>query len=74
MYIIYTSKSMKILIYEHRHKKNITLKQLERLTGYSKSALNDWENEKVSTTLLELKAIAQALGVRITDLFDDDYK
>lgn len=65
---------MKILIYEHRHKKNITLKQLERLTGYSKSALNDWENEKVSPTLLELKAIAQALGVRITDLFDDDYK
>ena len=32
------------------------------------------ENEKVSPTMAELEAIAKALDVRITDLFDSDYK
>lgn len=44
------------------------------MTGISKSTLNNIENEKVSPTIAELEAIAKALNMKITDLFDSDYK
>ncbi len=48
--------------------------QLARMTEISKTCLNDIENEKVSPTLNELERIAKALDVKITDLFDSEYK
>jgi len=68
------TKKMKILLGEIRYGKNLTLKQLEALTGISKSTLNNIENEKVSPSLKQLETIAKALGMRITDLFDSEYK
>lgn len=65
---------MKVLTWQARSNKNITLIRLAELTGISKSALNNIENEKVSPTLDELEAIAKALDTRITDLFDSEYK
>jgi transcriptional regulator with XRE-family HTH domain len=65
---------MKLLIWQIRNKKNISLEQLAQLTQLSKSALNNYENGKVSPTLEKLKLIAIALNVKITDLFEDDYK
>ncbi len=65
---------MKVLTWQARSNKNITLIKLAELTGISKSALNNIENEKVSPTLDELEAIAKALDTRITDLFDSEYK
>lgn len=65
---------MKILLGEIRYGKNLTLKQLEALTGISKSTLNNIENEKVSPSLKQLETIAKALGMRITDLFESEYK
>lgn len=65
---------MKVLTWQARSNKNITLIKLAKLTGISKSALNNIENEKVSPTLDELEAIAKALDTRITDLFDSEYK
>ncbi|RHV80482.1 XRE family transcriptional regulator [Clostridium sp. OF10-22XD] len=65
---------MKVLTWQARSNKSITLIKLAELTGISKSALNNIENEKVSPTLDELEAIAKALDVRITDLFDSEYK
>ena len=65
---------MVVLTWQARSKKDITLIKLAELTGISKSALNNIENEKVSPTLDELEAIAKALDVRITDLFDSEYK
>lgn len=65
---------MEILTWQARTKKRITLVQLAKLTGISKSTLNNIENSKTSPTLMELEVIAKALGVRITDLFDSDYK
>ncbi|MCG4496985.1 helix-turn-helix transcriptional regulator [[Clostridium] innocuum] len=44
------------------------------MTGISKSALNDQENNKNSPTLLQLEQIAKALDIRITDLFESDFK
>jgi len=65
---------MVVLTWQARSKKDITLIKLAELTGISKSALNNIENEKVSPTLDELEAIAKALDTRITDLFDSEYK
>ena len=44
------------------------------MTGISKSTLNNIDNEKVSPTLKQLEAIAKALNVKITDLFESEYK
>lgn len=65
---------MKILLGEIRYRKNLTLIQLAAMSGISKSTLNNIENEKISPTLKQLEAIAKALEVRITDLFESEYK
>lgn len=65
---------MKILTWQARNSKKVTLVKLSKITGISKSTLNNIENEKVSPTIAELEAIAKALGMKITDLFDSDYK
>lgn len=65
---------MKILTWQARNSKKETLVKLSKMTGISKSTLNNIENEKVSPTIAELEAIAKALNMKITDLFDSDYK
>ena len=52
---------MKILLWELRRHKHLTLMQLSALTGVSKTALNDIENEKHSPTLLQLERIAKGM-------------
>ena len=61
-------------IWQIRQQQKITLIQLAALTGISKSALNNYENDKRSPTLEDLEKIAIALDVHITDLFDSLYK
>ena len=65
---------MKILTWQARNNKKVTLVKLSKMTGISKSTLNNIENEKVSPTIAELEAIAKALNMKITALFDSDYK
>lgn len=65
---------MKSNIWQIRQQQKITLIQLAALTGISKSALNNYENDKRSPTLEDLEKIAIALDVHITDLFDSLYK
>ena len=65
---------MKILTWQARTQKDITLMQLEQMTGISKTTLNYIENGVTSPTLRQLEAIAIALDVKITDLFDSEYK
>ena len=65
---------MEILTWQARTEKNLTLVQLEELTGISKSTMNTIENGITSPTLRQLEAIAAALDVKITDLFDSEYK
>ena len=65
---------MEILTWQARTKKNLTLKQLETMSGVSKTTLNYIENGKTSPTLDQLEAIAKALDVPMTDLFDSEYK
>lgn len=65
---------MKILTWQARTEKHLTLAQLAAMTGISKSTLNNIENGKTSPTLDELEVIAEALNLRITDLFESDRK
>lgn len=65
---------MEILTWQARTEKHITLKQLAEMTGISKTTLNNIENGKVYPTLLQLELIAKALDVKISDLYNSNYK
>ena len=58
-------------------KKNKTISEIKSSNKKNidiKNDINNIENEKVSPTIAELEAIAKALNMKITDLFDSDYK
>ena len=65
---------MEILIWKIRTEKGISLKELEKRTGISKSALNNYENGKRQPTLQQLELIAKALHTTISNLYESDYK
>lgn len=65
---------MQIKVWECRVTKKLTLKQLEAKSGISKTSINDIENGKISPSLYQLECIAKGLNVKITDLFDSEYK
>ena len=65
---------MKILLWEIRNRYNISLNKLSRQTGISKSTLQRIETGATSPTLDKLELIAKAMKIKITDLFDSDYK
>lgn len=63
-----------ILLWEIRNKKGLTLTELSRLSGISKSTINNIENDKTSPTLFQLETIAIATNEKITNLFESEYK
>lgn len=67
-------RRMEILTWQARTRRGLTLKQLEAKTGISKTTLNTIENGLTSPTLWQLETIAKALNVKISDLFESEYK
>lgn len=67
-------KCMKLLLWGIRRKKKITLIQLAELTGISKTSLNEFENENRTPNLEQLERIAKALDIRMSDLYESEYK
>ncbi|MDE6252603.1 MAG: helix-turn-helix transcriptional regulator [Lachnospiraceae bacterium] len=65
---------MEILLGQIRISKGVTLVELERRTGISKSTLNNYENGKTVPDLFKLEKIAIALDVKITELFESEWK
>jgi len=65
---------MEILTWQARINKKVTLVKLSSLTGISKSTLNNIENGRVSPTAKQLEVIAKALNMRISDLYESEYK
>lgn len=55
-------------IRELRNIKGYSLRQLEQLSGVSKTEINDIENGKINPTIETLKLIAKALEVELTEL------
>lgn len=65
---------MKVLLDKIIYDKNMTVRQVARMTGVSKSTIDRIMNGTVSPTLDTLEELAIGLKVRITDLFDSPYK
>lgn len=65
---------MQIKTWEARTQKGYSLVRLSKECGIGKSTLNNIENGLTSPTLAQLEKIAAALNMRITDLFESDYK
>lgn len=65
---------MEVLLWDKRTEKRFTLMSLAKESGIGKSTLNNIENGKVSPTLFQLETIAVALNIKITDLFESEYK
>lgn len=64
---------MEILTWQARTDRNLSLLQLEELTGISKSTLNNIENQKVSPTIAQLEVIARSLEMKISELVKSEY-
>lgn len=65
---------MKILIWEMRTERKITLGKLAKESGISKSSIQRMESGIVSPTMDKMEKLAKAMRVKITELFDSDYK
>lgn len=65
--------NIKILVWNVRDKKHMSLRQLEALSGISKCGINEIENGKKNPTINTLCALARALQVPVTDLFEDTH-
>lgn len=60
---------IELLIKEIRKQRNITLDELAKRSGVSKTHINDIENNRKEPTLTIAISIAKALNVQLTDLF-----
>lgn len=65
---------MKILLDELMNKKNLTIRQVSILTGVPKSTVSDIVSRGRIPQLDTMEQLAKGLKVRITDLFESDYK
>lgn len=65
---------MKILLGNIMYSKNISVRQLSLTTGIPKSTIDNIMNEKYSPTMDNMEKIAKALKVRISDLYESEYK
>lgn len=59
-----------IKVWEVRVKKKLTLRQLSKLTGITKSTLSNIENNKVDPKLSQLVKIAKVLNISIENLYE----
>lgn len=65
---------MKILLWDVRKAKKITLIELAKSSGVSKSTIQRIEKERISPTMDTMEKLAKSLDVKITELFESDYK
>lgn len=72
--LLLRNKVMKILLSEIMYSKNVSVRQLSVRSGISKSTIDNIMNEVYSPTMENMELLAKALKVRITDLFESDYK
>ena len=65
---------MKIRIWDVRNEKGMSIRELAEKAHVPRSTLSRIENEENSPRLDVLEKIAIALDVRISDLYESDYK
>lgn len=65
---------MKLLIWQERTKRGVTLRELSMRTGISKSALDNYENGIRCPNMNQMELIAKALNTSISNLYESQYK
>lgn len=65
---------MKLLIWQERTKRGVTLRELSKRTGISKSALDNYENDIRCPNMNQMELIAKALNTSISNLYESPYK
>ena len=65
---------MIILLKDVRKAQKITLRELAKRSGMTKSTLYNIEIGRHSPTMIEMENIAAALGATISDLYESEYK
>lgn len=65
---------MKLLIWQERTKRGVTLRELSMRTGISKSALDNYENGIRCPNMNQMELIAKALDTSISNLYESQYK
>lgn len=65
---------MKVLLDEIMFKRNLTVRQVEIMTGVSKSTIHRIICKQTSPSADTLELLAKGLNVRITELFESEYK
>lgn len=66
---------MKILLHKIRTERGYTLRDVEEMTGISRSTIQRYEKVgNRSANINNLEKIAKALNCKITDLFESEYK
>lgn len=65
---------MQILLSKIMQDRNLSIRQVAILTGVPRSTLNDIISGRTSPRLDTLEQIARGLKVRISDLYESEYK
>lgn len=65
---------MKILLNEIMYERNLSFQEVALMTGISKSTVHRIANGKVSPTADTLELLAKGLKIRISDLYESDFK
>ena len=65
---------MELHIWQARNDKKVSLRKLSKMTGISKTALNNYETGKRFPTIRQLEKIAIALDTNISKLYESEYK
>lgn len=65
---------MRILLDKIMYSKNLTVRQVSIMTGIPKSTINDIMNHKKMPRMDTMEKLAAGLKIKISDLYDSDYK
>lgn len=65
---------MRILLDKIMYDKNLSIRQVSLITGIPKSTISDMVSGKTVPRIDTLEIIAKGLKIRISDLYESDYK
>ena len=64
---------MKILLGDYMYEHNLTARQVELLTGVSKSTVNRIVNGQISPTMDTMEQLARGLQIPFSSLYESDF-
>ena len=65
---------MKILLGDIMYERNLTARQVEIMTGVSKSTVSRIVNNQIIPRLDTLEELAKGLNIKISDLYESDFQ